>query len=116
MNREEIISQMSDICLEFSDILGMVVLFGSFSRGEQTPDSDVDLYIEPKDVKTTTAMFRNSNRYRSFRRRIYSSFPQEFDFLAFGGKRDITNVRKSKLWQQIEKDGIVLYDKRAKTL
>ena len=116
MSREELISQIREICKEYSDILGIVVLFGSFSRDEQNANSDIDLYIEPKDEKMTTSVFCSNNRYRSFRRRLYATFPQEFDLLAYGGKRDLGNIRKSRLWRQIEKDGVVLYDKRAEAV
>ena len=32
---------------EYADILGKVILFGSYSRGEAGEQSDIDLYIEP---------------------------------------------------------------------
>ena len=40
----------------------------------------------------------------------------DFDLLSYGGKRDISNMRKSPLWLQIQKDGIPIYDQRAETV
>ena len=116
MERTETIRQIQEICKEYADVLGMVVLFGSFARGEQTDSSDIDLYIEARDENITTSALGKNKRFISFRNRMYSVFPQEFDFLAYGGRRDIANIKKSRLWNQIEKDGIVLYDKRTETI
>ena len=51
MNREECIEKLKQICALYADILGVVILFGSYSRNEATEDSDIDLYIEPIDKK-----------------------------------------------------------------
>ena len=47
---------------------------------------------------------------------LYNTFEKEFDLLAYGGKRDLDNIRKSPLWKQILKDGIVVYDQEGKIL
>ncbi len=44
--RDVIIEKLRIICAAYSDILGIVILFGSYSRGEATGQSDIDLYIE----------------------------------------------------------------------
>ena len=116
MNKGEIINKISNLCREYSDILGRVILFGSYSRDEATGKSDVDLFIEPYDLSVTTGKFGSSKRYKQFKYDLHDSIPLEFDLLAYGGKRDIEKVRKSPLWKQIEKDGVVIYDKRAKSL
>lgn len=116
MGRDEIINIITEICRSYTDILGRVILFGSFSRGEAKDNSDIDLYIEPKDTSVTTAKFGSNQRYRDFKFELYSMIPRSFDMLAYGGKRDLGNMKKSPLWTQIEKDGIVLYDQRTETL
>ena len=47
---------------------------------------------------------------------LYDSFPNEFDLIMYGGKRDLSNIKKSPLWRSIERDGITIYDKGAKTI
>jgi len=89
MGRDEVIEKLKQICSSYADILGIVILFGSYSRNEATTDSDIDLY---------------------------DSFPTDFDLLAYGGKRDLQSVRRSPLWKQIIEDGIVIYDQRAKAI
>lgn len=116
MDRDALVKQLHDICAEYTDILGRVILFGSFSRNEYDEHSDVDLYIEPRDESMTTTVFDMNKRYLSFCKKMYASIPREFDFLAFGGKRDIKRLKKSRLWRQIEKDGVVIYDKGAEAV
>ena len=116
MNRDEVIKKLKEICKDYSDILGMVILFGSLSRNEADEKSDIDLYIEPNDRKMTTAKFGECRRYKEFKFDLYDTFPNEFDLLSYGGTRDINGIRQSSLWKQIEKDGVLIYDKRAETV
>ena len=51
-NRDEVIQKLSSICDLYSDILGMVILFGSYSRDEATGESDMDCY----DARKTALM------------------------------------------------------------
>ncbi len=78
MKREETIKKLKEICGDYADILGLVILFGSYSRDEANEKSD-------------------------------------FDLIAYGGKRDIANMRKTPLWTQIQKDGVRIYDERTET-
>ena len=64
----------------------------------------------------TTAKFGENKRYKEFKYTLYNTFEKEFDLLAYGGKRDLDNIRKSPLWKQILKDGIVVYDQEGKIL
>ncbi len=116
MNREEVIEILKDICADYSDILGKVILFGSNSRDEAMENTDVDLYIEPKNASITTSRFRSNRRYCDYRKALHKMIPLSFDMLAYGGKRDLNNMKKTPLWAQIEKDGIVIYDQGAKTI
>lgn len=113
---EEVVKKLQEICSLYTDILGKVILFGSYSRNEQNSDSDIDLYIEPKDISMTTAKFGANSRYKDFKFALYDNFPNEFDLLSYGGKRDISAIKKSPLWEQIEKDGIVIYDEGTKAV
>lgn len=116
MNREETVKKLKEICGNYTDILGVVSLFGSYSRNEADEDSDIDLYIEPKDISMTTSKFGENRRYKEFKYALFDSFSTDFDLLSYGGKRDISNMRKSPLWLQIQKDGIPIYDQRAETV
>ncbi len=113
---DQIVSKLKEICVKYTDILGLVILFGSFSRGEATKRSDIDLYVESKDLKMTTGKLMSSKRYRMFRNDLYESFSQKFDVLTFGGKRDTGMVRQSKLWREIKKDGVTIYDQGTETI
>ena len=113
---DRIVSRLKEICAKYADILGLVILFGSFSRNEATEKSDIDLYVESKDLRMTTGKLMNSKRYRMFRNDLYENFTQEFDVLTFGGKRDTGMVRQSKLWREIEKDGVTIYDQGTETI
>lgn len=114
--RDVIIEKLRAICENYSDILGVVILFGSYSRNEATSQSDIDLYIEPKSIEMTTAVFGASKRYKEFKYALYDSFSTQFDLLAYGGKKDISSMKRSPLWKQIEKDGVLVYDQRAEAV
>ena len=109
-------NKLHSICEEYSDILGLVILFGSFSRREASEWSDIDLYIEPVSSEMTTSKLWNNKRYKEFQYNLFESFPQEFDLLAYGGKRDVDNIKKSPIWKQIVRDGVTIYDQRAKAV
>lgn len=116
MGRDDVIEKLKQICLTYADILGVVILFGSYSRNEATTNSDIDLYIEPKDANMTTSKLGTNRRYKEFKYALYDSFAMDFDLLAYGGKRDIQSIRRSPIWKQINKDGIVIYDQRTEAV
>ena len=113
IDRAECIEKLKNLCEEYSDILGRVILFGSVARGDHTERSDIDLYVESKNTRITTAKLGENSRFRKFKHALYDMYNTEYDVLSFGGTRDILRVRKTPLWQQIKKDGVILYDKRA---
>ncbi len=116
MDNEMVVGKLKEICNSFEDILGLVILFGSYSRKEEIEGSDIDLYIEPKDMDMTTLKFGQHKRYKEFKYALYDSFPNQFDLLAYGGKRDLASIRKTSLWKQIQNDGVTIYDKRTTTV
>lgn len=110
---QDIKNNLTPICERYSHIFDKVILFGSYSRNEQNEFSDIDLYIESSE---TTGKILKSRAFRDFEYEVADAFPArtEFDFMLFGGNRDLGRVKKSLLYEQIMKDGIVLYDKNAK--
>ena len=116
MSKEELIEELRSICNMFSDVLGTVILFGSYSRDEASLDSDIDLYVEPKESGLTTTKFGMNKRYKEFKYTLYDRIPTQFDILSYGGKKDIDAMKKSPLWKQIEKDGVLNYDQRSKAV
>ena len=115
IDRQNCIERIGEICAEYADILGRVILFGSVARNETTETSDIDLYVEPLDLAMTSGELEKNKAYREFRLRLFDLYDGkvDYDILSFGGKRDLQNIRKTMLWEQIEKDGVILYDGRA---
>lgn len=117
LNREEVITEVSNICKNYTDILGKVILFGSVARNEIKETSDIDLYIESSNLKLTTCKLLTSKRYDEFHSALYSLYDDiSYDLLTYGGIRDTTAVKKTPLWEQIQKDGVILYDKGTKEI
>ena len=114
IDRQSCIEKIGEICAEYADILGRVILFGSVARSENTETSDIDLYVEPLDLTMTSGKLEKNKAYREFRLRLFDLYDGkvDYDILSFGGKRDLQNIRKTMLWEQIERDGIILYDGR----
>ena len=107
--RDEVENKIRDVVLKHEDIFDKVVLFGSYARNEQNEKSDIDLYIESE---MTTGKILTCKKYRDFHLELYRSFDDmEFDLLVFGGKRDRKSVKDSKLYRQVLKDGVTIYDK-----
>ena len=56
LNEKEIHAVMEDVIeffkLKYKDKLCTVYLYGSYARGEQTDNSDIDIYIKAKEVET----------------------------------------------------------------
>ena len=115
IDRQNCIEKIREICAEYAGILGRVILFGSVARSENTETSDIDLYVEPIDLTMTSGKLEKNKAYREFRLRLFDLYDGkvDYDILSFGGKRDLQNMRETMLWDQIEKDGVVLYDGRA---
>ena len=110
MGREELVKKLHRICSQYPDILGRVILFGSYSRGEEGEASDIDLYIEPSDLSVTTAKIGSSKRYKEFKYSLYDSFDNEFDLMTYGGKRE-NEMRESK--ERIPSDVRIQYSMNA---
>lgn len=113
--KKEVTRRIEQVLADFEDLFDTVILFGSFARGQQKEDSDIDLFILSE---TATNRLLTSKKYNDFHDRLYESFDNSvpFDLLVYGGKRDVRNVLNSSLYSHVKQDGVVLYDKRAKAV
>ncbi len=113
--RDEVENRIKPIVLKHADIFERVILFGSYAREEQNEKSDIDLYIESE---MTTGKVLTSKQYNDFHTELLDAFEDKkaYDLLVFGGKRDRKSVKDSNLYRQVERDGVVLYDKGSETI
>ena len=107
--REELIKTLRGICKEYGDIFDFVVLFGSTARGDCLDSSDIDLYIESNTLTTTKLL--KQKLYRDFEHSLFDLTDIEIDFISVG-RNELKTSRSSFLYEQLEKDGVILYDKR----
>ena len=70
-------------------------LFGSWARGEQTPESDIDLLVEKGDLRGLEVF--------AFQRELSEQLGRDVDLVTSGG---IT----PRLGKHIEQDEVVLYE------
>jgi predicted nucleotidyltransferase len=63
-----------------------IVLFGSYARGEDVEESDIDIFIECKERKVDIACFENA-----LKRRIQLHFKESFTTLPKAMKNNIVN-------------------------
>lgn len=90
-----------------------VILFGSVARDEHTENSDIDIYIE---TSLETNKLYKTKAFKVFQNALFNLNFKDYDILVYGGTRDIEKVHQSPLYSQIEKEGIVIYDKRTDTV
>lgn len=60
MNREEIINNVKNIILQKVQVEA-IVLFGSYARGDERQDSDIDIAIKPKKFMDKNEMIELQN-------------------------------------------------------
>ena len=80
-----------------------ILLFGSYARGEQTPDSDIDLYVITGGSERPLAAggrIRRNLLWMSHPRDVICSSQQGYD----SRKQDLSAVE-----HEVEREGIVLY-------
>ena len=107
--RDELISALKDMCRELSAIYGpmlhSIVMYGSYARGTQTEQSDVDIALFLRAVPTreqTNAMIECVSGYELALDKVLSAIDINLDKY---------NSWKSVLpfYKNIEKEGIVLW-------
>jgi len=74
-----------------------VVLFGSYARGEENRDSDIDLLIDKGEIK---GLFQ----FTAFKRELEENLKKPVDVLTKGALNE-------KFLNRINKEEIVLYEK-----
>ena len=80
-----------------------IYLFGSYARGEATPESDVDIMIEGGNITT-------ASEYFSLLEQIEKAFNKKVDLvMAEAALQNQTRAGK-RLLDHIEKDKVVLYE------
>ncbi len=74
-----------------------IVLFGSASEGEDGKDSDIDLYLQCKEIKLDLKQYE-----RKIKRKISLFFEENFDKLSNELKKNIINGDKLKGYLKIK--------------
>ena len=110
MRKEEVVVRLKDIVPKYSDIFDKVILFGSVARNENTSKSDLDLYIELGAI--TILGLGKSKQYAAF---LDTVAFEEYDILEFS-RGELKQVHQSLLYKEIQKDGVLIYDKAAKAI
>jgi len=107
--RNEIMNELRDRMIDtYSDQLIAIVLFGSQARGDATPDSDFDVLIVLKDPVNTVREIEQTGYFLSPLCLKYSVVICNLFFSATRFENEQT-----MLMQNIRKEGVYIYDKRA---
>jgi len=102
-----VLSEMiAGIKATLSDLAQSVILFGSFSRGTQTLQSDVDILIVSKDEGAKTLIEETLSEYTL---QFYHRFGHTLEALSYSNDeaREL-HTRAPDLFQEIEADGYVI--------
>jgi predicted nucleotidyltransferase len=105
---DQIKDELKAIIKVFSDsgLVSKVFLFGSLARGEETPDSDIDLCA--LTIKTDR---RPLDIAIELRKKLYGVQKRPLDLLAFEQARFEKDAeRNTSFAHLIEDEGIVLYE------
>ena len=93
-----ILEKISPILPKLAKFSEKIILFGSVSRGEQTADSDIDLFV----------VSREKNEVREILKKINSSLPVKA-IIKTSGEWSEMEIQETELYQEI-KNGITLYN------
>ncbi|MDR1412928.1 MAG: nucleotidyltransferase domain-containing protein [Actinomycetes bacterium] len=97
---DDIRQRVLPIVLQDARDVRKVVLFGSYARGEQTPTSDLDVYVDGQ------LMYRPDDT-QGTEEKLAESLSVSVDLLTRSALA--TSVIRDKLTRSIERDGVVLY-------
>lgn len=111
MKREELDIVLKELAAQILDLLGdklcSVVLYGSYARGDNAEDSDVDVLV------LTNAGPEENRKFFWSVNKIFSRIGLEHDILLsmFLLDKKSFHARKPVLpfYQNIEKDGVIVY-------
>ena len=89
-------------------IVSRIILFGSYARGEETPDSDLDLCVlTPVEVKSSVDLIAD------FRLKIWDVRTMPLDLLAYNQDHFYNSAnRPTSFEHEIAENGVLLYDHR----
>ena len=101
-----ILSRIADTAKEvFGEKLESVILYGSYARGDYTPDSDVDIMILVKEIAP-----ENLWKYKHSIIRIESELGLQYDLLISATVKDSETFNKYldvlPFYQNVMKEGI----------
>ncbi|MCD7949199.1 MAG: nucleotidyltransferase domain-containing protein [Erysipelotrichaceae bacterium] len=112
MDNRELITKISnelvnDLLQRFGSEVSRVVLYGSYARGDNRPDSDVDIIVLFNCSRDEVMKYRRPMSW------IASDIGLENDVLVSIIIRDITtfenDIDKSPFYQNIVNEGVTLY-------
>ena len=94
----ETITQINDLLKKIKPLASKIILFGSSSRGENTPDSDIDLLIISRNNDLSLKQIKKHRSKRKIQSIIYTN-------LSFMEKKKTDPI----FYEQVNK-GIVLWE------
>ncbi len=84
--------------------LDSVYLFGSYARGEATPQSDIDLLVDGGSIKT-------AGKYFSIRNDFCDALGKEVDLVMGSAARENHTRAGVRFMSHFERDKVLLYEK-----
>jgi len=89
-------------------IASKIILFGSYAKGEETPDSDLDLCVlTPVEVKSSVDLIAD------FRLKIWDVRTMPLDLLAYNQDNFYFHAKHPMSFEhEIAENGVLLYDQR----
>jgi len=89
-------------------IVSQIFLFGSYARGEETPDSDIDLC-----VLTPTTFKSSVDLIADFRMKIWNVRTMPLDLLAYNQDHFYYHAKRPTSFEhEIAENGVLLYGSR----
>lgn len=102
MNNEVI--EAINLAAKYPSII-RVGIFGSYARGEQTADSDIDILYDYNDL-----MINDTIKYLSS---VQDKIDMDIDFVAYEDLFDINNEYDAEFKNSVLSDLVWIYDRRA---
>ena len=104
MLNPEIIETINKTVTQITNVQ-KILLFGSYARGEETTDSDIDICIITKNPK------RNLDLIKDIRYSIFRKIKAPLDILIYKPKEfSIRSNMKYSLEEEIAHEGVLLYE------